>query len=126
MLAILAIALGGALGAVSRYGVSFAVATGLGSAMTPLATLAVNVVGSGLMGVAYAMLGLSFPVSDPVRGFIMVGFLGAMTTFSTFSLDIIALIDRGHPWLAMGYAAGSVIGSVLSFVVAVSVLRMIQ
>ena len=121
----LAIALGGALGALTRYGVSQAVVMFNDSNQTtaPLATVMVNVIGSGLMGVIYGYLSAGGMLSEALRVFLMVGFLGALTTFSTFSMDVMVIIDRGAILHAVVYAAVSVAGSVLIFMLAVQMMR---
>ena len=121
----LAIALGGALGALTRYGVSQAVImlNDSNQATAPLATVMVNVIGSGLMGVIYGYLSAGGMLSEALRVFLMVGFLGALTTFSTFSMDIMVIIDRGAILHAVVYAAVSVAGSVLIFMLAVQMER---
>lgn len=121
----LAIALGGALGALTRYGVSQAVImlNDSNQATAPLATVMVNVIGSGLMGVIYGYLSAGGILSEALRVFLMVGFLGALTTFSTFSMDVMVIIDRGAILHAVVYAAVSVAGSVLIFMLAVQMMR---
>ena len=121
----LAIALGGALGALMRYGVSQAVImlNDSNQATAPLATVMVNVIGSGLMGVIYGYLSAGGMLSEALRVFLMVGFLGALTTFSTFSMDVMVIIDRGAILHAVVYAAVSVAGSVLIFMLAVQMMR---
>jgi CrcB protein len=65
-------------------------------------------------------------LAETVRVFIMIGFLGALTTFSSFSMDIMAAIDRGQVVYAMIYAAVSVVGSILAFILAVLMMRSIS
>lgn len=89
-----AVALGGAIGAVMRYGVSLAALRFLGGAF-PYATLAANVSGSFVMGLIASTI-MARPMDDPWRAFLGVGILGAFTTFSTFSLDA-ALLARDRP-----------------------------
>lgn len=107
---IVAIALGGAIGAVLRFGV---VQTSLRLWGTgfPVGTLLVNVVGSLAMGLAVEWLAAR-GMSDLWRGFVTVGLLGALTTFSTFSLDIALLHGRGEMALAALYLMLSVCLSV--------------
>ena len=106
----LMITLGGALGALARFLVS-------GWFVFPLGTLAVNLVGSFVMGLAYVVLtsrGL-----DRVMFFAMTGFLGAFTTFSAFSLDFFKLIEAERMADAIGYVAVSVIGAVVALIIGV-------
>jgi CrcB protein len=119
----IAIAIGGAIGAVSRYGIAQIVILINGANAAPFATIMVNVIGSGLMGVIYGYLSTGGMLAETVRVFIMIGFLGALTTFSTFSMDIMAAIDRGQVVYAVIYAAVSVAGSILAFILAVLMMR---
>lgn len=119
----IAIAIGGAIGAVSRYGIAQVVILINGANAAPFATIMVNVIGSGLMGVIYGYLSTGGMLAETVRVFIMIGFLGALTTFSAFSMDIMAAIDRGQIIYAVIYAAVSVAGSILAFILAVLMMR---
>ncbi|MDB2413248.1 fluoride efflux transporter CrcB [Litoricolaceae bacterium] len=104
----LSIAAGGALGAVSRYGVTLGAAR-LGATGFPYATLTVNVIGSFLIGLFVAWLGGRTEINPALRPLIQVGFLGALTTFSTFSLDALILIEQGRFTQAGLYIAASVL-----------------
>ncbi len=104
----LAIALGGAAGAVSRYWLSSTVEKFNGSGF-PLGTFTVNVLGSFLIGVFFIVLAEKLHLVDQWRPIIIVGFLGAMTTFSTFSLDALLLFEQGHYNTALFYIAISVV-----------------
>ncbi len=88
------IALGGAFGACSRYLVSELCILLLGRGF-PYGTLAVNVVGSAVMGLLMAALQNEMIASHPWRLIIGLGFLGALTTFSTFSMDNVLLMQQG-------------------------------
>lgn len=93
---VLAIAAGGALGSSSRFAVSNALYKLLGENF-PYGTLTVNVIGSFLMGILAIYILDRMPHYYPsVAGFVLVGFLGAFTTFSTFSMDTFRLIFDGH------------------------------
>ena len=99
-LQLFAIAVGGAIGAVSRFLVSTQVYAWAGRGF-PYGTLAVNVLGSLLMGFLAIWL-LERSAADPVwRGVVLVGFLGAFTTFSTFSMETLVLIESGEVLRAM-------------------------
>lgn len=95
---VFAIALGGALGALARHGLSAALHTAFG-ARFPLGTLAVNVAGSFAMGWLFALFAERMHVAPEVRLLLMTGLLGAFTTFSTFSVETLALLHAGR-WLA--------------------------
>lgn len=107
------IACGGAIGAVSRYWISSSVER-FNEGSFPLGTFAVNVLGSFLIGVAFILLVDKAGVSESWRPLIMVGFLGAMTTFSTFSLDALLLFQQGNYNTALVYIAGSVLMCLLA------------
>jgi CrcB protein len=105
---VLAIALGGAVGAVGRHFVAARVAHWLGAGF-PWGTLTVNVAGSLVLGLLVGILTHSWSPSVELRGFLVVGTLGAFTTFSSFSLDAILLMERGEPALAAAYMGFSVL-----------------
>ena len=99
----LAIAFGGALGCLSRYWVGLAL---LGaSAAFPVNTLVINVLGSFALGVTAATL----PGPSVARAGLGVGFCGGFTTFSAFSVELVALLDRGDTGRATTYVAASVL-----------------
>jgi len=104
---ILAIAGGGALGAVLRFGMSNVVYRMLGRDF-PYGTLAVNVLGSLLMGFLFVVLLERIVVSAEWRAALLVGLLGAFTTFSTFSFETLALFEGGEPVKAITNIALSV------------------
>ncbi|MBE4582960.1 fluoride efflux transporter CrcB [Vibrio navarrensis] len=94
------IALGGAFGACSRYLVSELCVLLLGRGF-PYGTLSVNVVGSFVMGLLIAAFESELLATEPWRQVIGLGFLGALTTFSTFSMDNVLLMQKGA-FLKMG------------------------
>lgn len=103
------IAMGGALGAVSRYLVGLAVMQWMAKPF-PYGTLSVNLIGSLAIGIAYVLLVQNQWGSGHYKALAMVGFLGAFTTFSTFSLDSIGLIQQER-WLAfLSYVGVSLLG----------------
>ena len=104
----IAVALGGALGALARYGIStwvFAISIH----KFPYATLAVNVLGSFLMGILFVLIIEKAALPAEMRSLLMIGFLGAFTTFSTFSLDALGLWQNGYVFMALIYILATVI-----------------
>lgn len=91
----LAIAVGGALGSVARFAMSHQV-YGLFGRDFAWGTLSVNVLGSFIMGLAAVLLVDKLGASNEWRAFVMVGFLGAFTTFSTFSYETLGYIQVGE------------------------------
>ncbi|MEM7567266.1 MAG: CrcB family protein, partial [Pseudomonadota bacterium] len=88
----------------------------------PYGTLAANAVGSVLMGGLVALL-LSRPQLAPYRPLLATGFLGGLTTFSTFSLDTVALWERGDAAQAIGYVLASLVLGVGGLVVGLGLAR---
>ncbi len=108
---ILAVAAGGAVGAVSRYLVVGRVGQFLGVGF-PYGTLAVNIIGGLLMGVLVEASALKFNIGGELRAFLMVGVLGGFTTFSSFSLEVVLMIERHQNAAAAAYVLSSVVLSV--------------
>ena len=104
----LLIALGGSLGSVARFVVINWIGHILGRSF-PFGTLAVNVIGSALMGFLGVYLLQKFHVSPEYRVAILTGFLGAFTTMSTFSIDSLSLIERNQWFMASVYIAVTVV-----------------
>jgi len=116
------IAAGGALGAVLRFLVSNSVYA-LAGRDFPYGTLTVNVVGSLLMGMLYVVLIEKTAFSIEWRGFLVIGVLGAFTTFSTFSIDTLLLIESGQHIKALLNMLASVILCIVATWVGVIGLR---
>ena len=108
MLQILAIAGGGAVGAVARFLVSTGVYRLFGRDF-PWGTLAVNVFGSFGMGLLFVLLLERSLIGPEARAAILVGFLGSFTTFSTFSLETLTLVEQGEMLRALLNVAVSVL-----------------
>lgn len=97
------VALGGALGSVCRFGIGRLLAFS-GAAPWPLASFSVNILGGLMIGVVYSLAIERGLLSDNLRYFIMVGFLGGFTTFSAYSLELVAMLEEGRWSLAAAYA----------------------
>ncbi|KFL28593.1 MAG: fluoride efflux transporter CrcB [Devosia nanyangense] len=123
MLEVLLVGLGGAIGAVSRYGVSVLVGRIWWSTF-PLATLLINILGSFAMGVLVGLLARFVPPhQQELRLFFAIGILGGFTTFSSFSLDAMTLIERGQWNDALLYAVLSVVVSIAALYVGLLITR---
>ncbi len=118
------VAVGGALGAVSRYVVYVLAGLLLGTGF-PYGTLIVNIVGSFVMGVLVEGMALAWTIPEQARMFLTVGILGAFTTFSTFSLDVAVLYERGRLDLAAFYILTSVVCSVGALFAGLYVVRQV-
>ena len=117
---LLQVALGGAIGASSRYLVGVGAVRLVGPGF-PWATLTVNILGSFLMGVIVVVLGeLSANRFAPL---LMTGVLGGFTTFSAFSLDAVTLWERGAAAQSVAYVAVSVVASLAALVAGLFLAR---
>jgi len=112
--ALILIAMGGALGAVLRYGASLSVYSLLGRGF-PYGTLFVNVSGSLLMGLLSVIMLERFNIDPEWRAAVLVGVLGSFTTFSTFSIETLNLLEQGD----VMRATANIVLSVLVCLVAV-------
>ncbi len=111
---LLLIGLGGFAGAIARYVVDGAVADRTGGAF-PWGTLAVNVSGSFALGLLFALTAERAILPAEIRGPVLIGFIGAYTTFSTYTLESWRLVETGE----IGAALANIIGSVVLGIVAV-------
>ncbi|MEL6921259.1 MAG: fluoride efflux transporter CrcB [Pseudomonadota bacterium] len=116
------IGLGGALGAITRYGVTVGATRVFGHGF-PVGTLLVNVAGSFAMGVLIGWLASRSVGDQSLRLFFATGFLGAFTTFSAFSLDFATLVERGQMVSAVSYAAVGVIASIVALFIGLGIAR---
>ena len=122
MKTVMAIALGGALGAVARHFISHWSVVALGNGF-PWGTLTVNVVGCFALGVVVEVMALVWSPAAEWRAFLTVGVLGAFTTFSAFALDISILHERGEMLQAILYVTVSVAGSIAAIFAGISLTR---
>ena len=119
----LAVAIGGALGALSRFGMGQWLADS-GYAHLHPATFLVNVIGALPIGILF--VGAErYTLSEPARLGMSVGFLGAFTTFSAFSLQLLTDIQEGEVLRAVSYAAATVFLCLISCLVGVELARSI-
>ena len=120
----IAVAVGGAFGAVARYAISTWIFDST-SHKFPYATLSVNVLGSFVMGIFFVLILEKGLLPPEWRGVLMIGFLGAFTTFSTFSLDALGLWQNDHLFLALVYALGTVGLCLAAITIAVWLTRLL-
>jgi CrcB protein len=106
---ILAIFCGAGLGALLRAGFNFATVSV--ASTLPLGTFISNMVGGYMIGIAVAFFGNNPSLSPEWRLFVITGFLGGLTTFSSFSAEVVAFIERGELAWALGTALLHVVGS---------------
>lgn len=118
-----AVALGGALGSVARYATLIGVGRLMGVGF-PYGVLVANVMGGFVMGVLVELMALIWSPSDAMRVFLTVGVLGGYTTFSSFSLDVWLLLEKGLYGPAILYIAASVILSVAALVAGLTLTRL--
>lgn len=119
---LLAIAGGGAIGALLRYWVSNATYALTGSAF-PYGTLLVNVAGSLVMGFLYIWLLERMLADGALRAFLLIGLLGAFTTFSTFSIETLNLMESGQLMRAASNAVLSVVLCIGAAALGVAIAR---
>jgi len=108
----MAVGLGGALGAMLRYAISLWAVQRFEALMPTAAligTLSANAVGALLIGVLFVVITEKGLIAESWRPLLVVGFLGALTTFSTFSLETVGLLQQGEWLSAMVYVLSSVI-----------------
>jgi len=111
-LTIIAVASGGAIGATLRLLINASVNKSFVHAL-PLGTLAVNLLGSLLIGMLFAYFHLNTTLSPHVKTFMVTGILGALTTYSTFAIESFFLLEAGHYGQAFANMALNVFGTVL-------------
>lgn len=121
---LLAVAFGGALGALCRYGV-YQLFPVVDTRHLPLGTLFVNVAGSLLIGVAYVLILEKMSIPAYWRPLLTIGFLGAFTTFSTFALEVLLLIEHGEWLKSAAYVVFSVVFCIVACLIGIALARLI-
>lgn len=121
---IIAIALGGALGAVSRFWAVNLTSLWLGDEF-PYGILIVNILGSLAIGIVFVFLVERAILPVAWRSAVMIGFLGAFTTFSTFSLQTLGLLEAGRFLAASVYMISSLLICVLAAALGMFIARLV-
>jgi CrcB protein len=120
----LLVGIGGALGAMARLAIG-----GLVGALPngfPLSTFLINIAGSLAMGLLVGVLAKTTPqFQNEIRLFVAVGVFGGFTTFSSFSLDAISMIERGDMLLAAAYVVGSVLFGIAGLWIGMQAMRVV-
>ena len=124
MKVLLAVAIGGAIGAIARFQLSQSFIKSFNGDFI-YNILVANIVGCFLMGVCYEFMNLKMNVGVEWRAFFMVGVLGAFTTFSSFALDVFILVERGSYLNASMYILSSVVFSIVGLFVGIYIMRTI-
>lgn len=122
MRATILVFIGAGIGGVMRHFMNLWV-TALASSGFPFGILAINVVGSTLMGFVAGWFAFRGEVLPDLRLFLATGILGGFTTFSAFSLDTALLMERGETFAAAAYVVGSVVLSVLGLFLGLWAMR---
>lgn len=119
---LVAIALGGGLGAVARFGIGelWPVPPG----RFPWSTFVINVVGCFLIGILMFLITEAWVAHRLLRPLLGVGFLGGFTTFSTYSLEIRRLLESGDTAVAFGYLGGTVVAALAAVVLGTAAARL--
>ena len=115
---VIQVALGGAIGAAARYGVGVALVR---PGAFPIGVLAVNIIGSFLMGLIVVYLGQK--MLSHLNPFLMTGILGGFTTFSAFSLEAYTVFERGEVGQAAIYVIASVVLSIAALIAGIFIMR---
>jgi CrcB protein len=121
VLRIVAIAVGGALGTLARYGVERALVAAPDG--FPWATVTVNVAGSFLLGLVVTLVVERWPPTRFVRPFAAIGFCGGFTTFSTLAVESVQRIQHGRVGLAAAYVAASLVAGMVAAFLGMAVAR---
>jgi CrcB protein len=123
-LELLAIACGGALGALARVAIAQGVPASAGE--WPWGTFAVNIAGAAMLGYFVTRLQERLPVSTLRRPLLATGLCGAFTTFSTVQVELLKMADRHDYGLAAGYLTASVLGGFAAVFVSSALVRRVR
>jgi CrcB protein len=118
---VVAVAAGGALGALARYGVELG--GDVGRDGFPWPTLVVNVSGTFLLGLVYTLLADRVRPTPYLRAFLAIGLLGAYTTFSTWTVETVLLVRDGAVWMAATYAVVTAVAGIVAVLAGVAAGR---
>ena len=121
---VLAVAIGGAVGSMLRHGVNHAAARWIGLGF-PWGTFAVNVIGCFLMGIVATVFAQRAGLPPEWRALLATGFLGGLTTFSAFSLDLAQLLSQGLVARAAVYLAATLLLAMLGFYLGAGVTKLV-
>ena len=119
-----AVAIGGALGSIARYALSTYIFD-ISSHKFPYATLIVNVLGTFVMGILFVVIVERSAMPSEMRSLLMIGFVGAFTTFSTFSLDALGLWQNGHIFMSLVYMLATIILCLIAISSAIWLTRLL-
>ena len=120
----IAVGVGAVIGAWLRWALSLGLNTAVPN--LPLGTLACNLVGGFLIGVAVELFMLHPVIAPEIRLFVITGFLGSLTTFSAFSAEAVALLQRNEYGWAFGMISAHLLGSLAMTVLGIAVVRAVQ
>ena len=121
---LIAVSIGGAIGAIARFQLSQLFTKNFSGDFIYNIMVA-NILGCFLMGVCYEFMNLKMNIGAEWRAFFLVGVLGAFTTFSSFALDVFILVERGNFLNASVYILSSVVFSILGLFVGIYIMRTI-
>lgn len=124
LIAIIFVAIGGAAGSVLRYLNTLAINKFI-SHTYPFATFSINLLGCFIIGVLMGMIETKFIVNPNIKLLLVTGFCGGYTTFSTFSLENVLLLQGNHPFLALSYILGSLILGIIMTIIGLYIGKII-
>jgi CrcB protein len=119
----IAVGIGAALGAWLRWALGHLL--NVVFPLLPLGTLAANLIGGFLIGVAVEVFATRAELAPEMRLFVITGFLGGLTTFSTFSAEAVSLIQRGQTGWAVAHIATHLLGSIVLTMLGIAAVRML-